>query len=744
MNRIFPVIFWATILSMLSCSTKTRMIQKNAATDPFIEELISKMTLDEKLGQMTLFTTDWESTGPTIRGGYEDDIRKGRCGALFNSHTVAFTTRLQKIAMEESRLKIPLLFGYDVIHGYKTIFPIPLGEAASWDLDAMEKSAYIMAKEGAAAGLHWTFAPMVDITRDPRWGRVMEGAGEDTYLGSEIAKARVRGIQGNGFDKADRLIACVKHFAAYGAPFGGRDYNTVDMSERMLREVFLPPYKAAIDAGALTVMTSFNEYDGVPASGSKFLLTDILRNEWNFDGFVVTDYTSMNEMVAHGVVADEADAGILALQAGVDMDMQGAIYQEKIKKGLNTGEITMEQIDRSVRNILKIKKKLGLFEDPYRFSNPDRERQTIMHPEHLNIARDVARKSVVLLKNNGALPIPAKVRKILVAGPLADDKDNLTGVWSASGEGRHCVSLLEGIKSHPASGALEITHVKGCDIDSDNKSGFDETLLAAAGADLIVLAIGEHKDMSGEAASKAMIRIPGVQEALLEALSATGKPVVTIVMNGRPLVLSKVHEKSAAVLEAWWLGTQAGNALADILFGDYNPSGKLPISFPMHEGQIPVFYSHKNTGRPFDPNSKWNTKYLDLPNDPLYAFGYGLSYTTFSFSLPRADRTDFSGSQSVSISVDVKNTGNYDGEEVVQLYVRDLVGSVTRPVKELKGFRKIFLKKGESKTVRFTLTPADLAFYDRNMQWVTEPGEFDIFVGSDSTTQNKIRIRYSK
>jgi len=734
------------IFVLFGCSKKVGETIQSKSKDPFIENLLSKMTLDEKLGQMTLFTTDWESTGPTLRGGYENDIKLGRCGALFNSHTVDFTTRLQKIAVEESRLKIPLLFGYDVIHGYKTMFPIPLAEAGSWDLNAIENAAFIMSKEAAASGLHWTFAPMVDISRDPRWGRVMEGAGEDTYLASRIAESRVNGIQGDGFGNHDRLVACVKHFAAYGAPIGGRDYNTVDMSERTFREVYLPPYKAAIDAGALTVMTSFNDYDGVPASGSKYLLTDILRTEWGFDGIVVTDYTSINEMVKHGVVENETDAGILAINAGVDMDMQGAIFQEKIKIGLQDGRINISQIDNSVRSILSIKKMLGLFEDPYRFSNKERESNTVMAKSHLEASRDMAKKSIVLLKNDGVLPLANRTAntKILVTGPLADDKDNLIGAWSGSGEARHSVSLYEGLRQHKNAKGFEFDHIKGCEIEGNDKSQFDIVLRKASEVDVIILAIGEHKDMSGEAASKGMIRIPGVQEDLLKALRETGKPIITVLMNGRPLILNEANQNSSALLEAWWLGTQAGNALADVIYGDYNPSAKLPMSFPRHEGQIPIYYSQKNTGRPFSNLDKWNTKYLDMPNSPLFPFGYGLSYTTFFYKTPQSSHLNFINSDKVKISVDVTNTGMYDGEEVIQLYIRDLVGSVTRPIKELKGFKKVMIKKGETKNIEFVLNKESFSFYNQKMEWVTEPGEFDIYVGGSSDTDNKIRIRLSK
>ncbi|MBK9044110.1 MAG: glycoside hydrolase family 3 C-terminal domain-containing protein [Saprospiraceae bacterium] len=740
MKQYIIYLLTLTLIFQLSCAKKMGETSAKVKKDPFIEDLLKKMTLDEKLGQMSLFTTDWESTGPTIRAGYQNDIRSGRCGALFNSHTVDFTTKLQKIAVEESRLKIPLLFGYDVIHGYKTMFPIPLGEAASWDLFAIENSAYIMSKEGAAAGLHWTFAPMVDISRDPRWGRVLEGSGEDPFLGSRIAEARVRGIQGKQTGQTDRLLACVKHFAAYGAPNAGRDYNPAEISERVFREVYLPTYASAVKAGAKTVMTSFNDYDGVPASGNKYLLTDILRKELGFDGFVVTDYTSINEMVKHGVVKDETDAGILAIQAGVDMDMQGGVFQEKIKDGINDGRIKEEQINQSVRTILKIKKDLGLFEDPFKYSSKERESNTILSKAHLEASHDMAKRSIVLLKNDNTLPLKDKTIKILVTGPLADDKNNLIGAWSASGEGRHCVSMYEGLRAHENSKRCTFEYIKGCNVDDKDKSQFEIVLEAAKKADVIILAIGENKDMSGEATSRTMIRIPGVQEELLLALKAIGKPIITVVMNGRPLVLDKVHDHSNAVLETWWLGTQAGHAIAEVIYGVYNPSGKLPMTFPRNEGQIPIFYNEKNTGRPFNPNDKYSSKYIDIPNTPLYPFGYGLSYTSFTFGPPLSNKKLYSLKENVVVTVEIQNTGNYPGEEVVQLYIRDLVSSVTRPVKELKGFQKVFLKKGEKKTLSFTLTPNDLSFYNKNMEWVIEPGDFEIFIGGDSDTQNKVKI----
>jgi len=709
------------------------------AFDHQVDSVLALMTLDEKIGQMTLFTTDWGSTGPTIREGYKEDLRQGRCGALFNSQGVAFTRELQRIAVEESRLKIPLLFGFDVIHGYKTIFPIPLGEAASWDLAAIEKSASTAAAEAAAAGLHWTFAPMVDISREPRWGRVMEGAGEDTYLGSLVARARVRGFQGKNFDNADKILACVKHYAAYGAPLAGRDYATVDMSERMFREVYLPPYHAAVDEGARTVMTSFNELDGVPATGNSWLLDGILRKEWGFTGFVVTDYTSINEMVNHGIVANEKEAGELAANAGVDMDMQGAVFQNYLEKSVAGGQVKEAQIDEAVRRILRVKFELGLFADPYKYCNEERERKVILSKENQDAARDVARKSIVLLRNEGVLPLNKNLKTLAVVGPLAADKDNLTGAWSGSGEGRHCVSLLEGIKSK-LPGANILT-AKGCDIEGTDRSGFAEAVEAARQAGAVIVAVGESRDMTGEAAARAGITLPGVQEELVRQLVATGKPVVVVLMNGRPLAIPWLAENAPALLETWWLGTQAGNAIADVLFGDYNPAGKLPITFPRSVGQVPIFYSEKNTGRPFNPASKWTSKYLDLPNSPQFPFGFGLSYTTFSYGETKVDKKTFRRGEPLHVSVSVTNTGSRDGEEVVQLYVRDLVGSVTRPVKELKGFQKISLKAGEQREVKFTLTENDFAFFTRPMKFGAEPGEFDVMVGGSSDNVKMVRVR---
>ena len=711
-----------------------QLYQPSAATAQKAKVLLAKMTLAEKIGQLTLYTTDWGSTGPTIREGYKNDIRSGACGNLFNSHGTAFTRELQKVSMEETRLKIPLLFGFDVIHGYKTIFPIPLAESCSWDLPALEQSAHIAAKEAAAAGLNWTYAPMVDIGRDPRWGRVMEGAGEDTWLGCRIAEARVHGIQGKKLGQTDAMVACVKHFAAYGAATAGRDYNTVDMSERFFREYYLPPYEAAVKAGAASVMTSFNDYDGVPATGNKYLVTNILRKEWGFKGFVVTDYTSMNEMVNHGVVADDKAAGELSLNAGVDMDMQGSIYQRFLAQSLKEGKVTLKLIDESVLRVLQVKYDLGLFDDPYKFCDAEREKNTMLTSEHRAAARDISRKSIVLLKNEkGILPLK-KGQKIALIGALADNKTELIGNWNGAGNFNDCVSLREGLRDG------NVTYIKGCEIEGDDRSGFEAALNAAQQADVVIIAVGEKAMMSGEAASRSDITLPGVQEELVLELAKTGKPVIVILMNGRPLAIPKLAEKATAILETWWLGTETGHAIADVLWGDYNPSGKLTMTFPRSVGQVPVFYNYKNTGRPYDPNSKWNSRYIDIVNTPLYPFGFGLSYTTFTYSAPKCNIPIFKPGEKITITVTVTNSGKMAGEEVVQLYIRDLVGSVTRPVKELRGFEKIMLKPGETRDVKFILNNESFSFFRKNMTKGSERGDFEIMVGGNSEELQKIKV----
>ena len=709
-----------------------------------INALIARMTLTEKIGQMTLYTSDLDVTGPSIRKGYIQDIKAGKVGALFNAFSVNFTRKLQKIAIEKTRLKIPLLFGYDVIHGFKTIFPIPLAEAASWDLKAIEKSARISSIEATAAGLHWTFAPMVDIARDPRWGRVAEGAGEDPYLASLIARARVRGFQGKNLKGTDTLLACAKHFAAYGAAEAGRDYNTVDISQRVLWEIYLPSFKAAVDAGVATIMTAFNELDGVPCTGSKFLLNRILREKWGFQGFVVSDYTSVLEMIQHGVAATKGEAGLLAAQAGLDMDMQSGIFQSELPKLLAAGKVSEKMIDKAVRRILRLKFRLGLFDDPYAYCNKKREKTRIMSPQNLNAALDVAQKSIVLLKNSSKiLPLAKNVRTIAVVGPLATSQKDILGSWSAAGEPKHAVSLLQGLQARISS-RTKILYAKGCNINNNDRKGFAKALNISRQADVIIAALGESAYMSGEAASRSSLNLPGVQRQLLKKLHETGKPVILVLMNGRPLTINWASQNIPAILECWFLGTQAGHAIASVIFGDYNPSGKLPITFPRSVGQIPLYYNHKNTGRPISAN-KYTSKYLDIENTPLYPFGFGLSYTTFSYSNLKLNKHIIKQGEDVKVSVDLKNIGKCTGTETVQLYIRDEVASVTRPVMELKGFCKVTLNSGQSRQVSFTLTAKDLSFYNRNMKFTLEPGTFKIMVGTNSSdvisTQLKVLLR---
>ncbi|MBC7124196.1 MAG: glycoside hydrolase family 3 C-terminal domain-containing protein [Bacteroidales bacterium] len=712
--------------------------------DPAIERKVDSvlklMTIDEKIGQLNQLTGNGETTGPiTFATEYQDAIRNGQVGSMLNVNGAAYTYKVQKIAVEESRLGIPLIFGYDVIHGYKTIFPIPLGEAACWDLDAIEKSARIAAIEAAAAGQHWTFAPMVDIARDPRWGRVMEGAGEDPFYGSLVAKARVKGFQGSSLADPSTIVACAKHFVAYGAAMGGRDYNTVDISNRTLHEVYLPPFKAAIDAGVGTFMSSFNELNGVPVTGNKEIVKDILKDEWQFNGFIVSDWASIREMLVHGIAADDYQAADLAMNAGIDMDMEGHIYLHQLKKLLADGKITEKQIDDAVRRILRIKFMLGLFDDPYRYCDTIREKELILNPRHLEIAREVARKSMVLLKNDGVLPLSKKLNTVAVIGPLADNTEDIIGTWSARGEGKDAVSVLTGIRQKLPN--TKVIHAKGCDITGDSKAGFAEAIATARKADAVVLVVGEAAMMSGEALSRAFLDLPGVQKDLVLAINELKKPLVVVLMNGRPLTIEWMDNAVPAILEAWLPGTMGGPAVADVLFGDYNPSGKLPMTFPRNVGQIPLFYYHKNTGRPRVETERYTSKYIDSPNTPLYPFGYGLSYTSFDYSNFGISANEIGMSDTLKVWVDVTNTGNYDGEEVVQLYIRDMVGSVTRPVKELKGFEKVFIKKGETVKVMFKLTASDLAFYTRTMEFKAEPGDFKVFVGGNSRDLQELSFR---
>jgi len=727
-KHIFFAILAASLLSACASVGKSN---KEAVLDQKVDSVLRLMTLDEKIGQMVLYTSDWDVTGPSLKKGYLDEIRKGNCGNIFNAHTAAYTRKLQKIAVEESRLGIPLLFGYDVIHGHKTIFPISLGESASWDLAAIEKSARVSATEAAASGINWTFAPMCDISVEPRWGRVSEGAGEDPYLGSRIAAARVHGFQGDDLSDSLTILACVKHFAAYGAPIAGRDYNTVDMSERVFLDTYLPPYKAAIDAGAMSVMSSFNELFGVPASGSKYLLTDILRTKLGFKGFVVTDYTSMNEMVNHGIVANEADAGLLSVKAGVDMDMQGDIYFKYLKKQVKEGLVPEKTINDAVKRILRVKFMLGLFKNPYLYCNEVREKREVYAPAHLDASMDMAKKSMVLLKNeNNTLPLK-KGEKIVVIGQLATSTRDLLGSWIAAGDSNRTKSVLDELKIY--NGASNVIYVEGCKKTGDDRSGFSSAIAASRLADKIIMVIGESWDMSGEAASRTSINIPGVQTELLEKLKALNKPIVVVLLNGRPLDLSKESTLASSILEVWFPGTMGGKAITQVLYGEYNPSGKLTMTFPRNLGQVPIFYYEKNTGRPiYLSNPKYKSRYIDSPNEPLYPFGFGLSYTTFAYSDIKLSSTVLTDKGELKATVNVTNTGTVAGEEVVQCYVRDLVGSVTRPMKELKGFEKVLLKAGENKNITFTITPDMLAFHRLDMTYGTEPGDFRLFIGGNS------------
>ena len=725
------IILFAFLSVLLFASCRGRREASLKDVDPRVDSLIRIMTLDEKIGQMVLFTSDWDVTGPTIREGYLDDIRSGRCGNIFNAYTVDYIRELQRVAVEESRLGIPLMFGYDVVHGHKTIFPIPLGESCSWDLDLIRRSASAAAAEAAASGLNWTFAPMVDISVDPRWGRVSEGAGEDPYLGSLIAAARVKGFQGENLANPLTVLACVKHFAAYGAPFGGRDYNTVDMSERQFREFYMPPYKAGVDAGALSVMTAFNEYDGVPATGNQYLLKDLLKGEWNFQGFVVTDYTSINEMVHHGYARDDAEAGVKAVNAGVDMDLQGEVYFSYLRGLVDSGFVREKTIDNAVRRILNVKAKLGLFDDPYLYCDRARENQVVSNPEIKALSRDAARRSMVLLKNEGCLPFDRGDR-IAVIGELAASRRDLLGSWKAAGEWDDMNSILDAVRAY--NGAANVIYAEGCRKIGSDRSGFSEAMDAVAQADKVLMVIGEDWDWSGEAASRTDIGVPGIQSELLKMIASAGKPVALVLLNGRPLVLEEESKDADAILEAWYPGTMGAEAVTDIVFGQYNPSGKLTMTFPRSVGQIPVFYYEKNTGRPiYLPNDKYKSKYLDSPNEPLYPFGYGLSYTDFKYSNLILSSPKMKKGHTIDATVTVTNIGSRTGEETVQLYIRDLIGSVTRPVKQLKGFQKLVLAPGESRTVTFTIDDEMLSFWRHDMTFGIEDGDFKVMVGGSSS-----------
>ncbi|MEQ9287955.1 MAG: beta-glucosidase BglX [Cyclobacteriaceae bacterium] len=759
---------WCGVVAMLfslSCQQQPEKPTGSNRYEARIDSLLQLMTLDEKLGQLNLPAAGDISTGIASSTGIALKIKEGKVGGLFNIRTVEKIKAAQKIAVEESRLGIPLIFAMDVIHGYKTVFPIPLGLSCTWDMGLVEKSARIAAQEATADGIAWTFSPMVDISRDPRWGRIAEGVGEDPYLGAQIAKAMVQGYQGNDLARNNTLMACVKHFALYGASEAGRDYNTTDMSrQRMYNEYFLP-YKGAVDAGVGSVMASFNEVDGIPATANKWLMTEVLRNQWGFDGFVVSDYTGINEMIAHGM-GDLPTVSALALKAGIDMDMVGEGFLTTLKASLEAGHVTHEQIDNACRRILRAKFELGLFDDPYRYCDEQRAQNEIFTHANRKEARRIAAESFVLLKNEKqTLPL-RKQGTIALVGPMAANKENMAGTWSVAADFDQSVSLKQGLEN-AGRGRAKIVEARGANVygDAELESRvsifgkptyrderpeaelIEEAVRVAKQADVIVAAMGEAAEMSGESSSRTDIELPANQRKLLSELKKTGKPIVLVLFTGRPLAIRWEQENLSAILNVWFGGTEAGNAIADVLFGDVTPSGKLTTTFPQNLGQVPIFYNHKNTGRPL-PEGKWFQKftsnYLDVSNKPLYPFGYGLSYTSFAYGALQLSSTALHGDDTLTVAVEVANTGNREGKEVVQLYVRDLVGSVTRPVKELKGFQKVALKAGETKTVAFEITPDDLKFYNYDLEYVWEPGEFEIMIGANSGDLTTQKIQWNK
>ena len=726
---------------LLCVAPATAQTGLNKKTERAVDSVLRLMTLDEKIGQMNQYNGPWLATGPlTNDGNLLDQVKSGKVGSMLNVTGVKRTRELQELALQ-SRLKIPLLFGQDVIHGYRTIFPVPLAEAASWDLAAMEASARVAAKEASAAGIHWTFAPMLDISRDPRWGRVMEGAGEDTYLGSLIAKARVKGFQGTGFGDTSAVMACAKHFVGYGAAEGGRDYNTVDMSMRRLHEVYLPPFKAAADAGVATFMNSFNDLNGIPATGSKYLQRDLLKGSWAFKGFVVSDWGSIGEMINHGYAKDNREAAMLAANAGSDMDMESRSYTKELATLVKEGKVKMAMIDDAVRRILRKKIEMGLFENPFRYSDLQREARNWNNPEHRQVAVDIARKSIVLLKNEkNILPLSNKAGTIALIGPFVKAKSDHLGFWSYDwpDDTARISSIWEAV-SRKMGGDSKLLYAKGAAITGDDSSGFAEAIEKAKQAEIVILTVGEARDMSGEAKSRSSIQLPGVQEELVKAIVALGKPTVVLISAGRPLIFNWTADHAPAIVYTWWLGTEGGNAIADVLFGDYNPSGRLPMSFPRAEGQIPIYYNHVQTGRPamHDSDKFYRSAYTDLSIYPKYAFGYGLSYSAFEYSPVTLSSKTLRKGQTLEASVTVTNTGKVAGTETVQLYIRDLFASVVRPVKELKGFQQVKLAPGESRTIRFKITVDDLRFYNEQLQYIWEPGAFKIYIAKDAAHNNE-------
>lgn len=705
----------------------------NPAIERRVDSVLALMTLDEKLGQLNQLPGRWDGTQGKVvlTDEHRGLIEQGLVGSFLGGLGLETAREMQEAAVRKSRLKIPLIFGHDVIHGYRTVFPIPLAEACTFDPDAVEMAARISAREATAAGIHWTFAPMVDIARDPRWGRIAEGSGEDTYLGSVLAAARVRGFQGTDFSDPSTLVACAKHFAAYGAAEAGRDYNIADIPERTLREIYLPPFKAAVDADVGTLMSAFNEIAGVPATAHRGIMTDVLRGEWGFKGFVVSDYTAVLELLQHGTAATPAEAAAQALSAGVDMEMVSEFYRKELPALVKKGDFPVSVVDESVRRILRVKFALGLFENPFRNYQPERFKTDILRKDHREFARRFAAQSIVLLKNEkNLLPLKKTTKTIAVIGPLANSQHEPLGPWHGEGKAHDVITLLEGVRS-AVSKQTKVLYARGCDSTFTSTKEFDEAIRIARQSDVVILAVGERLNMSGEAASRSEIGLPGVQLELVQKIHATGKPVVLVLMNGRPLTIPWEAEHIPSIVETWFAGVEAGNAIADILFGDVNPSGKLSVSFPRNSGQIPIYYNYKNTGRP-PSEHKYTSKYLDVPNTPLYPFGFGLSYTRFEYKDLKLSKDRVKAGETIVVSVMVQNTGKVEGKETVQLYVRDVVASVTRPVKELRGFKQVTLKPGESSTVQFVLTERDLEFYGRDMKKIVEPGKFTVFVGGSS------------
>ena len=747
------VVFLTSLALSISAQTKKPISPEEAKMNTFISNLMAKMTVDEKIGQLNLPSSGDITTGQANSSDIGKKIKDGQVGGLFNIKGVDKIKAVQKVAVEESRLKIPLLFGMDVIHGYNTVFPIPLGMSATWNMTAVEKSARIAAIEASASGINWTFSPMVDISRDPRWGRISEGSGEDAYLGSKIAAAMVKGYQGK-LQANNEILACVKHYALYGAAEAGRDYNTTDMSKVRMYNEYFPPYKAAVDAGAASIMASFNEVDGIPATGSKWLMTEVLRNQWGFKGFVVTDYTGIPEMIAHGM-GDLQTVSALAMNAGIDMDMVGEGFLGTLKKSLAEKKVSINEINRACRLILQAKYKLGLFTDPYKFCDPTRAQKEVFNAENRQIAREISAESFVLLKNNNNLLPLKKTGTIGLIGPLADNTANMYGTWSVAALFDQSVTVLQGLKNALGNDAKILT-ARGSNFLADSAAEhryvnihnptykrdprseeemIKEAVRVAEKSDVVVATMGEGSEFTGEASSVTDIQIPETQKNLLKALAKTGKPIVLVLFTGRPLALKWEQENIPAILNVWFPGSEAGNSIADALFGKVNPSGKLSATFPQNVGQVPLYYAHKNTGRPLAEGKwfeKFRSNYLDVSNDPLYPFGFGLSYTTFNYSDVKLSANTLTKGKSITVSVTLSNTGKYDGKEVVQLYIRDLVGSITRPVKELKGFQKVNLKAGESKTISFNISENDLKFYNSDLKFVAEPGEFQVFIGTNS------------